>query len=104
LVDHGVALFKFWIHVSKDEQHRRFKEREKDPRKQHKITDEDWRNRERWDDYKSAINDIVAHTSTAHTPWTIVAGNDKKFARIQILETVCNGLQQSLFPELKNSK
>jgi len=104
LVDHGVALFKFWIHISKDEQYRRFKEREKDPRKQHKITDEDWRNRERWDDYKSAINDMVAHTSTAHTPWTIVAGNDKKFARIQILETVCNGLQRTLFPEPKNSK
>ena len=104
LVDHGVALFKFWIHVSKDEQHRRFKEREKDPRKQHKITDEDWRNRERWDDYKSAINDMVAHTSTARTPWTIVAGNDKKFARIQILETVCVGLKQSLFPEAQNNK
>ncbi|MDA1371426.1 MAG: polyphosphate:AMP phosphotransferase [Proteobacteria bacterium] len=101
LVDHGVSLFKFWIHISREEQHRRFKEREKDPRKQHKITEEDWRNRERWDDYKSAINDMVAHTSTAHTPWTIVAGNDKKYARIQILETVCNGLEQALLPEAR---
>lgn len=96
LVNHGIALFKFWVHISKEEQLRRFKEREKDPRKQHKITEEDWRNRERWDDYKSAVNDMVAHTSTARTPWTLVSGNDKKYARIQILETICTGLENHL--------
>ena len=101
LVDHGMALFKFWIHISPEEQLRRFKEREKDPRKQHKITDEDWRNREMWEDYKQAVNDMVAHTSTDRTPWTIVAGNSKLFARIQILETICEGLEKTLSTEKK---
>ncbi|MEQ8953049.1 MAG: polyphosphate:AMP phosphotransferase, partial [Gammaproteobacteria bacterium] len=63
------------------------------PWKQHKITEEDWRNREKWNDYKIAVNDMVAHTSTVKAPWTLVAGNDKRFARIQILNTVCTGLE-----------
>ena len=96
LVEHGISLFKFWVHISPEEQLRRFQEREKDPRKQHKITDEDWRNREKWDDYKLAVNDMVAHTSTARTPWTLVAGNDKKFARVQVLRTLCDGLEKQL--------
>ncbi len=96
LLDHGIILCKFWVHISKDEQLRRFKEREKDVRKQHKITDEDWRNREKWDEYKVAVNDMVAHTSTARAPWTIIAGNDKKFARIQILDTICQSLENSI--------
>jgi AMP-polyphosphate phosphotransferase len=96
LVDHGMALFKFWIHISPEEQLHRFKEREKDPRKQHKITEEDWRNREKWDDYKQAVNDMVAHTSTNRTPWTIVSGNDRLYARIQILDTICEGLERTL--------
>jgi len=91
-----MTLFKFWIHISKEEQLARFKERELDPRKQHKITEEDWRNRERWDDYQEAVNDMVTHTSTARTPWTLVSGNDKKYARIQILETICAGLEETL--------
>ncbi|MFM1895519.1 MAG: polyphosphate:AMP phosphotransferase [Pseudomonadota bacterium] len=93
LVNHGTAMMKFWVHISADEQLKRFKEREVDERKQHKITDEDWRNREKWDAYQSAVNDMVAHTSTARAPWTLVAGNDKKFARIQILRTVCKRLE-----------
>jgi len=93
LVEHGTVLCKFWLHIDQDEQLRRFKEREKDPRKQHKITDEDWRNREKWEPYEDAVNDLVTHTSTARTAWTLVAGNDKKFARIQILETICQQLQ-----------
>ncbi len=96
LLDHGIILCKFWVHISKDEQLRRFKEREIDPRKKHKITDEDWRNREKWDDYKIAVNDMIAHTSTSRAPWTLVAGNDKKFARIQILETVSSQLEMLL--------
>ena len=96
LVDNGIVLFKFWIHISPDEQLRRFREREANPRKQYKITDEDWRNREMWDDYAAAINDMVAHTSTALAPWTLVAGNDKKFARIQILDSLCSGLEAAL--------
>ncbi|MCY4265803.1 MAG: polyphosphate:AMP phosphotransferase [Gammaproteobacteria bacterium] len=96
LLEHGMMLCKFWIHISKDEQIKRFRDREKDIRKQHKITEEDWRNRQKWDDYKLAVNDMVAHTSTTRAPWTLVAGNDKKFARVQILTTVCNGLETVL--------
>ena len=96
LTNHGAVLCKFWVHISKDEQLRRFKAREEDPLKQHKITDEDWRNREKWEAYENAVNDMVAHTSTVHAPWTLVAGNDKKFARVQILETLCQRLVESL--------
>ena len=96
LADHGIVLSKFWIHIGKNEQLRRFKERQKIPFKNYKITDEDWRNRKKWDDYKSAVNDMVAHTSTGFAPWTIVAGNDKKFARLQILKTICANLERAL--------
>jgi len=96
LVNHGIALFKFWIHIDADEQLRRFKAREQDPRKQYKITDEDWRNREKFAAYKEAVNAMVAHTSTARAPWTLVAGNDKKYARIQLLSTICAGLESML--------
>lgn len=96
LVDHGMTVCKFWIHIGKDEQLRRFKEREGDPRKQHKITDEDWRNREKWDDYKLAVNDMIAHTSTGRTPWTLVSGNDKLFARVQILQTIADKMERAL--------
>ena len=96
LLDHGIVLCKFWLHIGKDEQLRRFRERENDERKQHKITEEDWRNRENWDAYMLAVNDMVAHTSTSRAPWTLVAGNDKKFARIQILETVCSSISAAL--------
>ncbi|MEX2366399.1 MAG: polyphosphate kinase, partial [Pseudohongiellaceae bacterium] len=94
LCDHDIALVKFWVHLSKDEQLRRFEERQKTPWKMHKITDEDWRNRERWDDYKAAINDMVAHTSTEYAPWTIIPGNDKKVARVEILKTLCQAIEQ----------
>ena len=94
LADHGIALFKFWLHISKGEQLARFREREKTPHKRHKITDEDWRNRERWEDYEQAVHDMVSHTSTDHAPWTLVAGNDKRHARVQILRTIVEGLEE----------
>ena len=68
LLEHGIILNKFWLHISKDEQLRRFKEREKTPWKMHKITEEDWRNRDRWNDYEHAINDMIVHTSTEFAP------------------------------------
>ena len=94
LTDHGTAVIKFWIHISKEEQERRFSAREEDPRKRHKITEADWRNRDRWDDYEQAVNDMVAHTSTEQAPWVLVPGNDKRFARVTIIETVCDRLAQ----------
>jgi polyphosphate:AMP phosphotransferase len=96
LYEHGIIIAKYWLHLSKDEQLRRFKEREKIPWKAHKITAEDWRNREKWDDYKAAINDMVSRTSTEHAPWTLVPGDDKKFARVEILKTLCTKFEQSI--------
>lgn len=96
LVEHGTAVTKFWVHISKDEQLRRFKERQKTEFKQYKITDEDWRNRKQWEAYEAAINEMVVRTSTRRAPWVIVAGNDKRFARIQVLEAVCRRLEKAL--------
>jgi polyphosphate:AMP phosphotransferase len=96
LTDHGTVLAKFWIHISKEEQLRRFKEREAVPFKRYKITAEDWRNRDKWDAHKAAVNDMVGHTSTGFAPWVIVAGNSKRFARIQILKRLCQQLEEAL--------
>ena len=84
LTERGIVLCKFWIHISPEEQLRRFKERETVAYKRYKITDEDWRNRKKWDDYRLAVNDMVTRCSTEYAPWTLVAGNDKKSARVQI--------------------
>lgn len=96
LVEQKILIGKFWIHISKEEQLRRFKHREAVPFKRFKITEEDWRNRKQWNAYKRAVNDMVAHTSTEFAPWTLVAGNDKKYARIQILKTLCKLYEKAL--------
>ena len=96
LVNHGCIVLKFWIHIGKDEQMRRFKAREQEPHKRYKITDEDWRNREKWHDYEVAVDQMVSHTSTRHAPWTLISGNDKPYARIQILKTFCKTMKQAL--------
>ena len=96
LTTHGIIVIKFWLHISKDEQLRRFKEREVIPWKKHKITDEDWRNREKWDDYELAVNEMVARTSTIHSPWKLIPGNDKKVARVTILKEICNQIKKAL--------
>jgi polyphosphate:AMP phosphotransferase len=96
LVENGSVLLKFWLQVSQEEQLHRFQEREKIPYKQYKITDEDWRNREKWPLYKVAVNEMVARTSTDYAPWTLVEGNDKPFARIKVLKTVCDRLRAAL--------
>jgi polyphosphate:AMP phosphotransferase len=98
LVEHGVILLKFWIHISRDEQEKRFLARQETPYKQHKLTEEDWRNREKWPEYEIAVDQMVSHTSTDHAPWTLVAGNDKPHARVQILETFCQTISQALEP------
>lgn len=89
LVDHGTLVLKFWLHIDQEEQLRRFRERQQTPWKQHKITDEDWRNRDRWADYERAVTDMVVHTSTEIAPWILVPGNDKRVARVEILKTYC---------------
>jgi polyphosphate kinase 2 (PPK2 family) len=95
-VNFGSALVKFWIHVDQDEQLRRFREREDNPYKKWKITDEDWRNREKWAQYKSAIDEMLYRTSTAYAPWTIVEGNCKLHARIKTLRTVQAAIEERL--------
>ncbi|HVS53865.1 MAG TPA: polyphosphate:AMP phosphotransferase [Opitutaceae bacterium] len=96
LVEHGVVLGKFWLHISPAEQLRRFREREHVAYKRYKITEEDWRNRAKWPAYQRAVDDMVARCSTEFAPWTLVAGNDKKFARVQILKTVVSRLEAAL--------
>ena len=93
---HGSILAKFWLHISPEEQLARFKAREAEPHKQHKITEEDWRNRDKWPDYEAAVNQMVEQTDTDHAPWTLVPGNDKPFARILILKTLCKAIDAAL--------
>ena len=96
LVDHGIALAKFWLHIDREEQGRRFAEREQTPYKKYKITDEDYRNREKWELYEGAVNEMVERTSTAAAPWTLVEANDKRHARVKVLETCCDTLEAAL--------
>ncbi|EAT15299.1 polyphosphate:AMP phosphotransferase [Desulfuromonas acetoxidans] len=96
LIQAPTLLLKFWLHIDQDEQLRRFKEREVTPWKQHKITDDDWRNREKWADYERAINETVSRTSTREAPWQLIAANDKKFARIAVLRHTVEQLERLL--------
>lgn len=92
----GVVVIKFWMQIDKEEQLRRFTARQNDPEKQWKITDEDWRNREKWDAYESAVNEMIEKTSVSYAPWTVVEGNDKLYARIKVLDTVIDRLEKAL--------
>jgi polyphosphate:AMP phosphotransferase len=96
LIEHGIVLLKYWMHITPDEQLIRFKEREQIPHKRWKLTEEDWRNREKWDDYEQAVNDMVQYTSTRLAPWILVEGNNKLYARIKVLKTLCRQLEKSL--------
>ncbi|HOD48441.1 MAG TPA: polyphosphate:AMP phosphotransferase [Candidatus Hydrogenedentes bacterium] len=96
LAEYGTVVVKFWIHISKEEQLARFEARQNTPHKRWKITDEDWRNRKRWDDYWIAVSDMIEQTSTLQAPWTIIAGNDKRYARMQALETVAARISDRL--------
>jgi len=95
-VNHGIVLCKFWLHITKDEQLARFKAREEIPYKRWKLTEEDWRNREKWADYEQAVNDMVERTSTAYAPWTLIESNDKRFARVKVLQTLCERMETAL--------
>ena len=96
LTDHGTVVCKFWLHITPEEQLQRFEDRAQIPYKAWKLTDEDWRNRDKWDDYALAAEDIFANTSVDSAPWTVVPANDKKLARLQVLETVCNHLEKAM--------
>jgi polyphosphate:AMP phosphotransferase len=94
LHEHGILLLKFWVHIDKDEQLRRFEARQATPHKLYKITDEDMRNREKWHDYEMAANEMLDRTWTEFAPWHLIEANDKKFARIKVLKIICDGLSK----------
>ncbi|MBD3419818.1 MAG: polyphosphate:AMP phosphotransferase [Chitinivibrionales bacterium] len=96
LVNFGAIVLKFWSHIDKDEQLRRFKDRQQKPHKQWKITDEDWRNREKWGEYRAAVDEMIYRTSTPRAPWTIVESNCKWYARIKVLDTVIAAIEKRL--------
>jgi len=96
LVVEGMVLIKFWLHISDEEQHKRFKRREEDPLKRWKLTDEDWRNRSKRKDYAAAIEEMLDRTSTHHAPWHLVEGNSKRFARVKVVETVCAEMERGM--------
>ena len=95
-VQSGAIVLKFWMQIDKEEQRKRFEERQKNPEKQWKITEEDWRNRDKWDAYEEAVNEMLIRTSTPEAPWVIVEGNCKYYARIKVLEAVIEAIEKRL--------
>lgn len=96
LVMSDIIVAKFWLHISPEEQMRRFKEREQIGFKRFKLTEEDWRNHEKWPQYEAAVCDMVDRTSTDEAPWTLVEANDKYYARIKVLQTLCERIEVEL--------
>lgn len=96
LYERGTIQIKFWLHISPEEQLKRFNERLENPEKNWKITEEDWRNREKWTQYETAVNDMLRYTNTDYSPWIIIPGNDKRYARLNVLENVISQLENEL--------
>jgi polyphosphate kinase 2 (PPK2 family) len=96
LAEAGGIVVKFWLQISREEQLRRFEERERVAFKRFKITEEDWRNRDKWAAYQQAVCDMVDRTSTGTAPWTLVSSEDKRHARIVVLETLCRRIEAEL--------
>jgi polyphosphate:AMP phosphotransferase len=98
LVNSGTVLVKFWLHIDRDTQLKRFEARERDPDKEWKITGDDWRNRSKWDEYKEAVDEMLYHTSTTYAPWTIVESADKNYSRIKTLKTFADAIEKKIGP------
>ena len=96
LADAGAVVLKFWMQIDKKEQEKRFRQRQENPEKQWKITEEDWRNREKWEQNEEAVNEMLIRTSTEYAPWIVVEGNDKYYARLKVLETVIDALEKRI--------
>lgn len=96
LTGHGIILLKYWMHIGKDEQLKRFKERENTSYKRYKITEEDYRNREKWDLYETAVNDMITRTSTEYAPWHLIEANDKYYGRIRVFQLLCEAYEKAL--------
>ena len=96
LVDEGMILVKLWLHISDEEQLERFERREKDPLKSWKLTDEDWRNREKRDEYAEAVEDMVARTDQPYAPWSLIEAESKRYARVRVIETVIERVEEGM--------
>jgi len=96
LIDHGIVLLKFWLQISKDEQLARFEARKVTPHKQWKLQDEDWRNREKWNDYAIATHEMIQQTSVSNSPWILVENENKHYGRIKVLNAVCDALENAI--------
>ncbi|MCR4722774.1 MAG: phosphate--AMP phosphotransferase [Eubacteriales bacterium] len=96
LTEWGALVLKFWLHIDSDTQLDRFNDRQNTPEKQWKITDEDWRNRDKWDDYEKAVNEMLEKTSTENAPWYIIESNDKQYARIRTLRIITNAIEKAI--------
>ncbi len=96
LYDWGAIVIKFWVQIDSDTQLARFTDRQNTPEKQWKITDEDWRNREKWDLYEAAVDEMIEKTNTSYAPWVVLESNDKKYARIKALKTVIAAIEARL--------
>ena len=96
LASTGVVIAKFWLQIDRDEQLRRFESRRDDPERSWKLTDEDWRNREKWGLYQEAASEMIVRTSTAQAPWTVVATNSKKLARVKVLSTIVDAIEAAI--------
>jgi AMP-polyphosphate phosphotransferase len=96
LCDEGMILIKLWMHISDSEQLKRFRARERNPLKAWKLTDDDWRNRERRGEYEQAVEDMIARTDQPYAPWDLIAGESKKFARVQVVETVIRRIEDGM--------
>ena len=102
LHDWGAIVIKFWVQIDKDTQLERFTLRQNTPEKRWKITDEDWRNRDKWDDYETAVDEMLEKTNTSFAPWHILESNNKKYARIKALKIVIKAIEDKLEQVEKN--
>jgi len=96
LSDEGTILVKFWLHTSEEEQLKRFKRREKEPLKSWKLTDEDWRNRDKRGEYLEAVEDMIGRTDQPHAPWELISAESKRYARVAVIETVIRRIEEGM--------
>lgn len=96
LTDHGIILLKYWMHISKEEQSKRFKQRAQTSYKRYKITEEDYRNREKWEDYEIAVNEMITRTSTEYAPWRLIEAENKYYGRIRVFKLLCEAYERAL--------
>ena len=96
LTDFGIILVKYWLHITKDEQEKRFHGAGQVAAQELEATADDWRNRDKWDDYELAVNDMVARTSTRRAPWHLIPANDKNYTRVEVVRLAADAIERAL--------